>query len=1573
MKPLAPYFGNRFASVTKKKAIKSAAKTKATSEMETLESRILLSGVGTGLNKKNVSFFDADGDKVTVSLQGKGSFNIDLGGNTNNSDIANISINGVLNKTTLAVEAGSLGVVVTPAGSFTKPVQTKVIYNPNGVEGLVTTVGDVGNGGVSQKIATQFYDLTPGFTNIGSITTATNVTSVGSIGLNAAIVPVIDLGSAAAGNINLSTGMVAKVDQLMATNVSFQPDRPAWVANIGKIDLFDISAGSIAGINISSVGTDNDFNGDVVATTGGIGRITGTNADFNGTISLLGANSALGNIVVNSFSDAAVISAAGDLTFNAASYDGLLSVGGHLNLGLVGSGNFNGTIIAVNGVSGLGASLTDTILANQVSILGQIITQGDIASITLNNANISGGTLDAKNIGTIHFGANASLISGTILASEDLGGLVTRNAGLDLNNATIVVGDTVGLIDVAGGDLSGSITAANFTKITVRGGLMDADILGTSSIGDVTVTDGSITGSLIAQGAAGIGNIKAVSFDNAAADGGAIIGATIYSAGGIASITATTTDTTSPAIGETLGGDLTNIHALGTVGAITATSFGGAGSAAIQGLTFVAPTISGVTANAPFGVAMAGTNTFISTTGSIGNITATGLTGGINGATTLSSATTVGSISGTALSGTGAGISGLVINAQTGISTVTGKAFGGDGIGAGSEFYSLTGNISAISGSSTSMAGTGDGIQDLVVNAIAGSIADITGSSSGITGGHGLNNLDVDALTGIGTITGTAIGGNGIEDGTYDVTGDNANITAVVATTSTGTAINDADFSAVGGTISTITATPSGAGGNAIDGSTFEAEFLGNVSVTVSNLDGGFAINDSSFTAIAGAIGDITVVNKSLGTNFAAFGIGGNSNFTASNGIGAISVTVAANSTGGTVAAIQDIGAGAGQRPDFNADSDGDGTGNITSVSVISTGSGIAGISGATFTAEDITGNFSVAMNGLNAGDAINDGSNGGLLTVLDLAGNLGGNISVVNSSLNGASDGLDTVKLNIAGNVVGTTIITAAGGAAMNASAIDPVDMGAITLSGDAGAMIANSSILVTGEIAGLTVTGNITAGSSITAESFATTNTLLITGDLGGTITSETSIGAITVTGDMSGTIETDSTLNSTSTGGSIGTVTIGGEFSGSISASADTAANADIGAISIALGATAGTITTVGNVGTLTSYTVLAGGSAAAVTVGNISGVVSITGGLTAKIDANHTTAASATIGAITIVGGISGVGEIEAGGAVTSITVTGDIAGAAPSIDVGSITGALTVNGDIDSAVTTTVGGIGSIDINADPTTGATSLGEVNANITSFTTIGAIDIADDLTAGDTIQAGGAITSLTVGGDLRGNLTTTAGSIGAITVEGDISSTITSAANIGAIIGKGTGTVNNVLSLDTGAAGTIGDLTFNSGNLAAGETVEVTITDAVSVGAIQLASTAGNANLDLNGGAALTTVGAITVDGSLDIAGATLTSVKTLTSVNIGSFVANAGARQDIGSAAVAGSTVGSIAIGADVAFNVGPVAAYAFVFDTFSAATDAVVNGSNIVALDNAPTSTTIGDGSSLAGGIYFILA
>jgi hypothetical protein len=1170
-----------------------------------------------------------------------------------------------------------------------------------------------------------------------------------------------------------------------------------------------------------------------------------------------------------------------------------LNVGGHLNLSLIGGFEFDGTIIAAKGVSGLNASTTDTILVNNVNIEGQIISSGDIASITLNNADIFGGTLDAKNIGTIHFGTNADLTSGTILASEDLAGLVTRNAGLDLSNATIVVGDTIGLLDVAGGDLEGSITAANVTQITVRGGAMAATILATNSIGDVTITDGSLTGSLIAEGSAGIGAISVVDID--AAGNGAIDGATIYSGGTIESITASTAQGNGVAIGGS-----TNINALGTVGAITATAYGSTGTG-IKGLTFVAPSISGVTAYAPFGIAMDGANTFISTTGSIGNISATGLNGGIlntGGNTSLNSATTVGTVTGTALN-TGAGIQGLVINAQTGISAITGKAFSGDGINGGS-FNSLSGTISSISGSSTSMSGTGDGIVNLDINAVNGSVADITGASSGITGGHGLNTVDVNALTGIGTITGNAVGGDGILNGSYTVTGDNANITAVVATTSTGTAINGAEFSAVGGTISTITATPTGAGGNAIDGATFEAEYLGNVSVTVSNLDGGFAINDSSFTAIAGAIGDITVVNKSLGTNFDAYGIGGNSDFTASNGIGAISVTVAANSTGGTVAAIQDKGAGAANRPDFNADSDGDGTGNIASVSVISTGSGIAGISGATFTAEDITGNFSVAMNGLNAGDAINKGNDGGAqLTVLNLAGDLGGNISVVNSSLDPFSDGLQDVKLNIAGNVVGTTTITAAGGWAMNNASIDPVDMGDITLDGETGAMTANSEIVTTGAISKLTVTGDIKAGSSIEAGSFNTANTLTITGDLEGDITSDAAIGGITITGEVSGNIEAGTT---------IGAILVTGDIIGGNIKSGQ------------AVGATTGTITSITTTGDM-SAAVLA-------TVGDIS-LVTVGGDLTGNV-----TATVGNVGAITVTGDLTGNVEATAG-SIAKVDVTGDMTNVGTSLKAGTTIAEIIVDGD------------------------------VTGDIQSGTAVGATT--------------GAITSLTVGGDLSGDVTASVGNIGAVEVTGDFTSAIE--ATKGNVANSKFGTVNTgaeIIAGSAGNAGTIGTITITANDTngqaitlnafkattggsigsisailqtTAAQTLAVTIgNDADSFGGVTASSSTGDINVTISGGDSLTSIGSYNTDGNLSISDLTttggitsigsitakvwtipsaasgnLTGVSSLGAVNIASIATVGGAPLTIGSGITPIATAGAITItssvtgGQDVTFE------------------------------------------------------
>ena len=87
-------------------------------QIEALETRMLLSGIGTGLNKKKVVFTDATGDTVTVSLTGKATtamFDITLdGGAANKADIQSIDLHGLDGKT-LATSNELLSIVVTPS------------------------------------------------------------------------------------------------------------------------------------------------------------------------------------------------------------------------------------------------------------------------------------------------------------------------------------------------------------------------------------------------------------------------------------------------------------------------------------------------------------------------------------------------------------------------------------------------------------------------------------------------------------------------------------------------------------------------------------------------------------------------------------------------------------------------------------------------------------------------------------------------------------------------------------------------------------------------------------------------------------------------------------------------------------------------------------------------------------------------------------------------------------------------------------------------------------------------------------------------------------------------------------------------------------------------------------------------------------------------------------------------------------------------------------------------------------------------------------------------------------------
>ena len=1708
------YFSNRFASALrgfrsnrKANQLSVVASAPAASEFEALEARILLSGIGTGLNRKNATFFDADGDKVTVTSLGKGAkFNIDLGGSTNNADIANIQIGAA---------GTSIGVVVTPVGSFTAPVQTKAFINPN------WNLGDLGgNGGLSldnlnqvnQKVQTQYYNLTPGYTNIGSITAAAGITTVGSIGLTAAVVPVIDLPGVAVGNINLSTGMVSKVDSFMATNGSYLQGYGGWTPGLANINLYDIDAGSIAGINISGIDPNNyngpanfngnDFLGTITTNAGGIGRLSGSNSQFAGQISLGGTDAFLGNVSLGrGWAAGSTISATGDLTFTAKNFDGVVDVAGHLNLGV--QGIISGDFFAGEGISGLRAGDLDSVIIGGGAFTGSLVAKGgDIAGVTVAGTGSLGASLieSSAKIGTIW--SNSSIDNALIIAGTDLAGITLRGATLGAT-AQVFVGGTLGSVDIAGGDLDAALAATDVSNVLVRGGNITGTLLASNGIGDVTIVDGQLTGSIIAQGAAGIGEIDITNLQKAPAIG---TGALIYSAANIDGISAVTTGDT--AIGKA------SIQALGTIGSFDVIAYGAGGTGgAIDGLTLILPSIGDISATSILGTAIANA-TFVSTSGNVGNISGTGLTGGIID-TSIISAGNVGVVTGTAIQ-TGPGIGGLTITAQTGINNIIGSSLSGDGIGAGTlvatnNFTTITGNVGSITGSSTSPAAAGNGISVLTVNAVAGSIGSIKGSAAGsgnginsltlqaatgiaagagesisgssltgngiggfsafttlagnignitgsstsatsandginglavtaiagdvgnITGtaagsGDGLGSLNVQADSDVGTISGSSFSGLGISAGTYKVT--SGDIEAVNGSTSQGTAIGGgATFTSIGGQIKAISATPTGATGEAVNDARFSAASIGNLNFAVINLEGGLAVNKLQVTATNGNVGTITITNASLDAT--ATGLT-NSKIQATGDIGQITVSVVGsgadaisnlaltadsegndvgNITGVIVTSKQGDAITGTYGSDFNtfqganvgpitatvtAPNGGNAIANLTVNSTVGTIGVIqattasktplgAGIVSSIFDAEtdivsitataisgsalaDAAGNATTITSGNDIGAILLTSTTGSALsfatskaslisvgndlasftaqttgagatvptvvaviktdTALEVAGDVTGNILITNAGTAAGADAMNNVKLNITGSVIGTTTVTSVGGAAMNNATIDPVNMGAITLSGKVNAMT-GSDIIATGAVASLTVNGTIDAGStiqvgSITGATAVNAGTGGTGGNLDGAITAlNGNINAVTIAGDLTGTLSTDD--SGLDTGGSIGNVTVGGVFSGTISDTADTAANATIGDILIAKGATGGNITAEG---ALAKYTVSAGGSAATINVASITGTTNVTGDLTGNI-----TSKLGSIGTITVLADLANAQPGDLSGAVLSATSIGN----------------LSVAGDLSGSVTTQNGGIGTVAANE--LSGSLS---ATGTIAVDGTINAVTIADGSTAGiNNITSTGALTSLTVSskgyagdvsvgnisgvtqvtGDLSGNITSTVGSIGTITVladllntqAGDLTGAISAATSIGTV--SVAGDLDGSVTSNNGGIGAItvtgelnGPISATGAVLTDGDIAAVTIGNGITAtGSIFATDVLTSLTVSANGIApgGFVTVGSISGVTNItgDLAGKITSTVGSIGNITVLADLPNTQAG-NLSSAVLSATSVGNLSVAGDL---------------------------------------------------------
>ena len=1442
MKLQAPYFGNRFANVLKKNAAKTSRKAKAdvSSEMEALESRILLSGVGTGLNKKQVSFTDADGDKVLVKIQGRGaSFDIDLGGLTNKADIANIDING----------NGSLGIVVTPVGSFTKPVKTSWIYDPNfkapspsGAGGDSTDYTDVSFQG---KIQTQYYNLTPGFTSIGSITAAGNI---GSIGLNAAVVADINI-QGNANFLNLSTGMVAKVDQFMATNNdkgpigSYLPGYGGWNPGLGQIDFHNITvAGSVLGINISSGAAvnGNDYLGDI--TVGSLGRLTGINSQFDGQLTLTAPNAVLGSVVVAGWADGASIRAENNLTFNAAGFQGVLDVGGHLNLGIRG-GNFDGTILAGNGISGLRSAPNDAIFITSAEVKGQILTSsGDISDIYLTNgrldnvsivsagnigdllvgdgSQLANSSLQAANIGTISVWNEDGLGSkNSVIASGNLEGIVVRNSGLN-GDTTFSVGGKIGLIDLSNGDLAANIAAGSFGDIILRGNGNLSGILKstTGDIGSVTVHFGNITGTL--SSAADIGKI--------AIEGGSLKGV-VTAANDITSISANWLDAINT--GSGIAGTA-SIHAGGDINAVNASSTNGSGIAANATIR-AEGTIGSVTGVSYSTGADAGINAANLIANEIGKVTAIAVNGvGINGLT-ISSATSIASIAGSGLNGgivalgasAGAGIGAITATTVNGVGLQTSRIVAGSigSISATSDFGTgIAGvDLSATSGGITSIAGSGDTGGLLGVNiTTAKEVGSVSGIADGISfSGSGLNNVSIVAGTSVGTIAGSSTSSNSGDAG-----------------------INN-NFVSAQTTIGTVTGTGTGASGILNSRFVSQSEDIGAVTGSSTGANGsgvgiGDGIGNTQIISMSGIVGDITGnasgdgfglvditisaqtnVSKVTGTSLFGTGIGefvGESLVYAANGnIGAVtgsSLNATGNGDGinglevrselGSITSITGMasdltdGGGSGL---VGLDVFAAQQGGILPLAISGSANGGNGISGGEYLLA--SGNMKVS-GGTVTGSAIADGAQfeakQGIVEILITATGKGAN-GINNASFTGASIAPITISLpsSQAEDAINQGTFTATTG-----------NIGAVTITNNStngGSGIAGNSRFdaQTGNIGAVSVTmTGVGAGKAIENSTFQAV------GDIASLTVNSTSTGVdnSSFTADREGNgVGNLGPIDVTVTGENASGITNGSAFSGAsignIAVSASTALTNDAinGSTFEATAGNIGTITALANGADATDNAIessqfLATGSIGAITA-------------TAKAgDALNAVTATADTD-------LSGTGDLST---ITANSSTGNaiVGGAYTGNAIGDITASSTtgsaVNGAVFTATSANIGNIvatGAVFGFSATATAEQSIGNITATVTSDTT-GNSAIAAAITATKGTIGNFLVTSAALASDVF------TGTVNAGTGIGNIDITAATANN--ALSAKIDADTRNIWTLETPKPanfGQIGNITVTS----------------------------------------------------------------------------------------------------------------------------------------------------------------
>jgi hypothetical protein len=793
--------------------------------IESLESRIapavLIGGIGTGLHKTSVSFTDADGDLVKVSLTGGGYFDITLDGHTNTkSDIDNINITGAKANSILTIDVTS-----KTAGS-----------------GAVTA----------------------GFTNVNSITSSFTGT-MKSINLNSAEVQDIDLATVKlSGGLTLDVTNAAKSDtkNLKAAakaGTIYEAITPG--IDMNNVTLCAADSITIRGALGSGENLSNDFDG-AITVTDGLHKLVGTRSTLNGSLTA----GTLGGVVIAHLNGG--LNTTGDMTLDVQQLDAnaFVTVGGDLNLRLgyagggtpgAGSGLYGHVQVAGN-VSGLAAGPLDAV-SIRGDFQGILSAGGNIANVSL----VSGA--GAGNLQLNDGGSHNGQFAGSLIAEGDIGNVSAQQgfdsasfiaangsigdiSSLGTNSGTFAAGGTIGKITsnvmAPGRD---AVNGASFTGQEGIGSISATSFNGRAIVDTSFASESGDIGTTLAT----VSNLKgsdAITDVAYSAPSGTVADITGTSAGGTGilelHVEANRVGNLQGVAGKSSTGSGiidADVTARLSIGDVQGMALGSKGGDGLKDVTLVVQTDHSFGQPfSPFGEP----NEEVSD-GSIGDIV--GITYGIG---------VKGSIGFNIDPGTGFGINGLDAKATHSIGQVAGIAFvGASGI-ANSSIVTEGGSIEGVGGET---GGTGDGLASTTIS--TGSIGGIYGYAQGMartaTSGNGIASIIVNAGS-IDHIEGR--GGNSTGSGGYGIVGSSfgaSSIGDVDASASYASAIESSDFSS--GNIGLITA--NSYGGLAISGGS-----IGNGS-SYFNYDG-IHTNGSVNTSINTTGGYGTLGSIQIGGNF---------------------------------------------------------------------------------------------------------------------------------------------------------------------------------------------------------------------------------------------------------------------------------------------------------------------------------------------------------------------------------------------------------------------------------------------------------------------------------------------------------------------------------------------------------------------------------------------------------------------------------------------------------------------------------------------------------------------------------